>query len=75
MRFRPRLIEMMVAQGLIDFAKRLRAITLGLPLPEEDKSLAADAAKGLGILVAAFAKYLHFQSPIGPANPDPQTKQ
>jgi hypothetical protein len=49
----------MAEQYFLNLARRFGAIHAQLPLSENDESLAAHAAVGLGASVDALAKYLH----------------
>src|SRR5205814_9679415 len=58
------LVVVMAAQGLFNFAKRLRPFCFCLPFPVECEPLPAHAATGLDLLVAALAKHLHLGPPL-----------
>jgi hypothetical protein len=49
----------MAEQHFFNFAEDLGALHARLTLPEQDESLAADAALGLGVSLGAFTQNLH----------------
>src|SRR5208283_2608490 len=53
------LVAMLTAQRFIDLAQRLGPFHLRLPLPEQHKSLPANAAMRFNTLFRALAQYLH----------------
>ncbi len=70
-RFRTRVAPVVIPQCLIDLLHRLCPFHLGVPLPEQNESLAAHTARCLDIFFTAFAKYLHFPTPKFLRRPQP----
>jgi hypothetical protein len=53
-------IAVMAAKRLLNFVDRGNALSVRLPIPEHDKTLATNATIGFCVSVCSLAKYLHF---------------
>ncbi|MGO9444849.1 MAG: hypothetical protein ACLPXB_08740, partial [Thiobacillaceae bacterium] len=53
-------IAVMTAKRFLNFVDRGKPLSVRLPIPEHDKTLATNATIGFCVSVCSLAKYLHF---------------